>query len=184
MFGRLLRRAAPEDVIAPVVYGAIVAQARNPVFYSDLGVPDTVTGRFEMVVLHLGLLLDRLQGTEADKTLGQKVFDLYCIDMDRSLRELGVGDLAVPKRMRKMTEAFYGRARAYRQAMADGGDTLHEAIARNVFGGDASASGSAPLAAYARASAAALSVTPSAVIAAGSVPFAAITSGADARAAV
>jgi cytochrome b pre-mRNA-processing protein 3 len=163
MFGRLLRRATPEDAIATRVYGAIVAQARNPFFYSDLGVPDTVTGRFEMVVLHVVLVLDRLQGDDREKALGQKIFDLYCVDMDRSLRELGIGDLGVPKRMRKMTEAFYGRTRAYRAGLAKGDAALlAAAIARNVFAGQGQGAGT--LAAYTLASAGALAGTPTAAL--------------------
>ena len=163
MFGRLLRRAIPEDAIATRVYGAIVAQARNPAFYSDLGVPDTVTGRFEMVVLHVVLVLDRLQGNEAERALAQKIFDLYCVDMDRSLRELGIGDLGVPKRMRKMTEAFYGRARVYREGLTQGDvASLAAAILRNVFAGEAPGAG--PLAAYMIASTGTLAGTPTAAL--------------------
>ena len=96
MFGRLFRRETGADAIASTLYGAIVAQARNPIFYEELGVPDTVSGRFEMVVLHVVLVLERLE----DKAMGQRIFDLYCKDMDQSLREMGVGDLGVPKRMK------------------------------------------------------------------------------------
>src|SRR5665213_3599039 len=136
MFDRLLRRPRPEADIAARLYGAIVAQARQPVFYDRLGVADTVTGRFEMVVLHLGLVIDRLQRDEGERALAQAVFDLFCTDMDRSLRELGFGDLGVPHRMKKMTEAFYGRARAYREAVASGDRAaLVAAVERNVFSG-------------------------------------------------
>src|SRR5665213_3270052 len=118
LFDRLLRRPRPEADIAARLYGAIVAQARQPVFYESFGVADTVTGRFEMVVLHVSLVIDRLQRDEGERALAQAVFDLYCVDMDRSLRELGIGDLGVPHRMKKMIEAFYGRARVYREAVA------------------------------------------------------------------
>ncbi len=135
MFDRLLRRGRPEADIAARLYGAIVAQARQPAFYEHLGVADTVTGRFEMVVLHLSLMIDRLQPD--DGGLAQTVFDLYCVDMDRSLRELGIGDLGVPHRMKKMTEAFYGRSRAYREAIAKADRAaLVAAVERNVFSGD------------------------------------------------
>ncbi len=130
MFGRLFRRETGADAIASTLYGAIVAQARNPIFYEELGVPDTVSGRFEMVVLHVVLVLERLE----DKAMGQRIFDLYCKDMDQSLREMGVGDLGVPKRMKKMAEAFYGRSAAYRSALsARDSHGLATAIARNVF---------------------------------------------------
>jgi cytochrome b pre-mRNA-processing protein 3 len=159
VFGRLFRRAPESDAIAAAVYGAIVAQARHPALYADFGVADTVDGRFEMVVLHTVLVLDRLQGSEADRTAAQGIFDLFCTDMDRSLRELGVGDLGVPKRMKQMTERFYGRAAAYRAALAAADrPALADALSRNVFGGPAA--GAAPLAAYVLASWEALAAAP------------------------
>jgi cytochrome b pre-mRNA-processing protein 3 len=118
------------------LYGTIVAQARAPVFYDHYAVPDTVNGRFEMIVLHLILLLRRLE-TESRpvRRLGQGVFDLFCRDMDGNLREMGVGDLAVPRRMRRIGDAFYGRQSAYAAALdAAGGEPLRNALARNVFG--------------------------------------------------
>ncbi|HVZ14544.1 MAG TPA: ubiquinol-cytochrome C chaperone family protein [Bauldia sp.] len=135
MLGRLFRRDREGQAIATALYGAIVAQARTPALYTDFAVADTVTGRFEMVVLHLILVLDRIAAEGAgEAALGQAVFDLYCTDMDRSLRELGFGDLGVPRRMKKMAQAFYGRAGAYRQAIAaDDRNALAAAIARNVF---------------------------------------------------
>lgn len=176
LFDRLLRRPRPEADIAARLYGAIVAQARQPVFYERFGVSDTVTGRFEMVVLHVSLVLDRLQNDDSERTLAQAVFDLYCVDMDRSLRELGFGDLGVPHRMKKMTEAFYGRARAYREALA-GGDraALVAAVARNVFGGEGTHA--AALADYMLASAATLAKTASADLPAFADPAAFATPG-------
>jgi cytochrome b pre-mRNA-processing protein 3 len=76
------------------LYGTIVAQARMPCFYRDYAVPDTLRGRFELIVLHLALLLDRLAADPAMRKLGQAVFDQFCRDMDHNLREIGVGDLA------------------------------------------------------------------------------------------
>ena len=162
MFARLFRRDTESGAIASALYGAIVAAARRPALYSGLGVADTVEGRFEMVVLHTVLVLDRLEKAKApEQAVGQKVFDLYCVDMDRSLRELGIGDLGVPKRMKKMTEGFYGRAAAYRAAIAAGDrEALAAAIARNVFPGEAEAPGATPLAAYVLASAAAIAAAP------------------------
>jgi cytochrome b pre-mRNA-processing protein 3 len=156
MFGRLFRRDNEADAIASALYGAIVAQARNPALYTDFGVADTVTGRFEMVTLHVILVLERLAPLgEAAQPLGQRIFDLYVLDMDRSLRELGIGDLGVPKRMKKMAQAFFGRHEAYREALAAGDAArLADAISRNVYGG--SDGGAAPgLAAYVLASRAA-----------------------------
>ncbi|HVY20226.1 MAG TPA: ubiquinol-cytochrome C chaperone family protein [Bauldia sp.] len=153
MLGRLFRRDSAAGAIASALYGAIVAQARAPALYTDFGVPDTVTGRFEMVTLHVILMLDRLEREgEAGRPLGQAVFDLYVKDMDRSLRELGIGDLGVPKRMKKMAEAFYGRHDAYRQALAAGDrQRMAEAVARNVYP-DGNRNAAAALADYSLAS--------------------------------
>jgi cytochrome b pre-mRNA-processing protein 3 len=129
-----LRRRRAEGTIG-AVYGAIVAQARHPAFYRDYGVPDTTTGRFEMIVVHLALVLRRLVGAPGGTgPLGQGVFDAFCRDMDGNLREMGVGDLAVPKEMWRMAEAFYGRAAAYDRALDMGDATaLAQALGRNVF---------------------------------------------------
>ena len=118
----LFRRSARPGTIS-ALYGAIVAQARLPGFYRDYAVPDTVKGRFDLIVLHLALVLDRLAEVPALRGLGQGIFDRFCQDMDHNLREMGVGDLTVPKQMRRMGEAFYGRAKAYREALAAGDRT-------------------------------------------------------------
>jgi len=126
------------------LYGMIVAQARLPVFYTVYGVPDTVEGRFELIVLHLVLLLSRLgrrNGTAASsirgkgRTVGQQLFDAFCRDLDDNLREMGVGDLAVPRQMRRFGEAFYSRQAAYHAALAAAdGRELEKVLARNIFG--------------------------------------------------
>ena len=132
------------------LYGMIVAQARLPVFYSIYGVPDTVDGRFELILLHLCLLLRHSDTDDAERELGQQVFDLFCRDMDQNLREMGVGDLSVPKEMRRIGEAFYGRASAYEAALASSNtETLRKVLARNVFGQEnPEPAGAARLAAY------------------------------------
>ena len=131
----LFRRPARPDTIS-TLYGMIVAQARLPQLYRDYAVPDTVNGRFDLIVLHLALVLDRLAGDDQLRALGQGVFDRFCQDMDNNLREMGVGDLAVPKEMRRLGEAFYGRAQAYRAALAaDDDEALAETLARNIYGG-------------------------------------------------
>ena len=124
-----------QEATIEALYGAIVAQARMPVFYRDYGVPDTVNGRFDMIVLHLALFLDRMEaGSEAMRTQGQAVFDLFCREMDGHLREAGISDLKVPKEMQQMAQAFYGRRSVYREALAAPGNrTLAEAIARNIY---------------------------------------------------
>ena len=132
------------------IYGMIVTQAREPMFYTDLGVPDTVNGRFDLLLLHLWLLLRRLR-TAADGTaLSQALFDRFCEDMDDNLREMGIGDQVVPKRMRAFGEAFYGRTKAYDEATDAGGEALASAISKNILGGTEPGP-ARRLAAYARA---------------------------------
>lgn len=135
MFNRLFRRDRHQDDTAHLLYGVIVAQARSPGFYADLGVPDSVDGRFEMLVLHMVLLMRRLKsGGEVARAIGQRVFDHFCQDMDHSLRELGVGDLKVPKQMRKVGEAYFGRAATYEPSLQSGNTALlAEAICRTVL---------------------------------------------------
>jgi cytochrome b pre-mRNA-processing protein 3 len=148
MIFQLFRHTPRDDTIASL-YGMIVAQARMPAFYQSYGVPDTVNGRFEMVVLHTILLVARL-GAEREGDRGQAVFDLFCQDMDANLREMGVGDLSVPPNMRRIGEAFYGRQTAYAAALtAEDPDRLVAALARNVYGSEPGA-GAARLAAYVR----------------------------------
>jgi cytochrome b pre-mRNA-processing protein 3 len=157
MLFHLFRPVSRAPIIASL-YGTIVAQARAPIFYRSYGVPDTVNGRFEMMALHTVLLLRRLE-QEADplRRLGQEVFDRFCRDLDDSLREMGVGDLAVPRRMRRLGEAFYGRQQAYAAALAETDDApLAAALERNVFAGALAAGNACRMAAYVRAAASVL----------------------------
>jgi cytochrome b pre-mRNA-processing protein 3 len=128
LFGR--KKADPSEAL----YGAIVAAARQPKFYAEWLVPDTLDGRFDVLVLHVFLVLDRLRGfgAEAD-VLRQALTDRFFAQMDSALREVGVGDLAVGKKVRKMAEAFFGRSTAYTNAMAKGELEMSEALARNVY---------------------------------------------------
>ncbi|MDR3465876.1 MAG: ubiquinol-cytochrome C chaperone family protein [Xanthobacteraceae bacterium] len=146
---RLLNPRTPSRRTIEIIYGMIVAQAREPVFYQALNVPDTVNARFDMVVLHLWLILRRLRALEAGGELSQALFDRFCRDMDANLREMGVGDLTVPKRMKKFGEAFYGRTAAYDAVLDQGGDALAEALARNILNSN-DAARAAGLAAYVR----------------------------------
>ncbi|MGH7880699.1 MAG: ubiquinol-cytochrome C chaperone family protein [Candidatus Binataceae bacterium] len=168
----LFRRDARPDTIS-TLYGMIVAQARMPCFYRDYGVADTVNGRFDLLVLHLALVLDRLANEAAFRGFGQKLFDLFCQDMDRNLREMGVGDLSVPKEMRRVGEAFYGRAQAYRSALAACDDSaLIATLQRNIHGGLAAEGGAAPrLAAYMREALRDLAAQAPATIAGGVLRF-------------
>lgn len=124
------------------LYAAVVAQARHPAFYTAGGVADTIDGRFDLVLLHLALAIDRLR--EADRSIapaGQALFERFVADMDATLRESGVGDLAVPKRMKRIGEAFYGRFDAYTRARDQA--RLAAAIGRNVYAGSAARAGDA-----------------------------------------
>ncbi|MDE2380016.1 ubiquinol-cytochrome C chaperone family protein [Bradyrhizobium sp.] len=167
-------RLAPRGTIE-AIYGMIVTQAREPIFYRDLGVPDTVNGRFDLLLLHLWLLLRRLRTAPDSTALAQALFDRFCEDMDDNLREMGVGDQTVPKRMRAFGEAFYGRSMAYDQAMDEGGEALAAAISRNLLSRNV-LDGGAPaearrLAAYARAADAELERTDAAVLLGASFTF-------------
>jgi cytochrome b pre-mRNA-processing protein 3 len=131
----------------------IVAQARRPAFYADYGVADTPAGRFDMILLRLILFVRRLRAEPAPiRALGQGVFDLFCRDMDHNFREMGIGDLSVPKHMQRVAEAFYGRAAAYDQAIqATGEEQLAAVLARNIFpGSGAPSAGAHRLARYVR----------------------------------
>jgi cytochrome b pre-mRNA-processing protein 3 len=118
------------------VYGDIVTAARRPELYSDMGVPDTVMGRFDALALHVALVLRRLSKlpTPAD-SLAQDTVDRFFADLDAALREIGIGDVSVPKKVKKLGQAFYGRAQAYDHALRDEADVheLEEALARNVL---------------------------------------------------
>ncbi len=157
-------RRGPNNRNIHALYGAIVAQARLPCFYTLYGVADSVEGRFELIVLHMVLLLRRLDRQESaypgahrplDQAVGQPLFDAFCRDLDDNLREMGVGDLAVPREMRRFGEAFYGRQAAYNAAFAAGeAHELEKALARNIFGAIDTDDRAGRLARYARAAAA------------------------------
>ncbi|GLQ07651.1 ubiquinol-cytochrome C chaperone family protein [Sneathiella chinensis] len=116
------------------LYTAIVNQARQPDFYLRGEVPDTVDGRFEMIVLHTYLVLRRLKREGEDMAgLSQALFDQLFADMDQSLREIGVGDLSVGKRIKEMATLFYGRVAAYDTALDGGEETLEDALRRNHY---------------------------------------------------
>ncbi len=120
---------------AKSLYRGAVAQARQPSFYTHYQVPDSVDGRFEMIALHCYMIMRRLQ-VAGDIKLSQALFDAFFVQMDRSLREMGVGDLGVPKHMKRMMQGFNGRLKAYEAALdMQGDDTLLvEALMRNVYG--------------------------------------------------
>ena len=142
-------RLAPRGTIE-AIYGMIVTQAREPLFYRDLAVPDTVNGRFDLLLLHLWMVLRHLRTLPGGAELSQALFDHFCADMDANLREMAVGDLTVPKKMQALGEAFYGRSAAYDMALTDNAEALAQAICRNVLDGQHLES-ARRLAAYAQA---------------------------------
>ncbi|QTL02623.1 ubiquinol-cytochrome C chaperone [Aquabacter sp. L1I39] len=168
---KLFRRNKTPDTIERL-YGAIVAQARQPAFYMELGVPDTVEGRFELLLLHTFLVCHRLKGEgEAGQDMSQKVFDAFLDDMDRTLREMGIGDLSVPKRMKKIGQAFYGRTAAYDAALTGGVQALRDALARNVLEADPSLPQAHALATYVEAARDGLAAQPMARFSNGEAAF-------------
>jgi cytochrome b pre-mRNA-processing protein 3 len=172
MISFAFRRSRRDPRIA-ALYGTIVAQARHPAFYRDYGVPDTVSARIDMIIMHLVLVLRRLHQTpESGKAMGQELFDMFCNDMDDNFREMGVGDLKVPKEMRRIAEAFYGRAKIYDAAL-DGGDAaaLASALGRNVFGTPDLPLGARRLAAYMKVSLQALNAREDAMLLGGELAF-------------
>ncbi|MEQ9635243.1 MAG: ubiquinol-cytochrome C chaperone family protein [Devosia marina] len=164
------KKTATEPVYA--VYNSIVAQSRRPVLYAQWGVPDTVTGRFDMISLHMALLFRRLRnGPDGSREFSQSVFDLFFKDMDRSLREMGVSDLGVPKKIQKMGNIFFGLLAAMNDAMdRNDADALASVLARNVFDGQDTPELRA-LADYVFACDAELATQPIDAITAGSVRF-------------
>lgn len=165
------RKASRNSVRA--VYGSIVAAARHEKPYAEWGVPDSVDGRYDMIILHAVLVLERLSsGDAAVQAFAQALTDEVFADMDRSLREMGVGDLSVGKKVRRMAEMFYGRAQAYRPLFRAGDRTgLVEALGRNVFAGAESSEGAGRLAEYSLAALAHLQERPIEPILSGTVEF-------------
>lgn len=131
-FSHFRKPPAPLRGTIEAMYGMIVAQAREPLFYRDLAVPDTVDGRFDMLLLHLWLVLRHMSPRDE---LSQGLFDRFCSDMDDNLRELGTSDMKVPKMMREFGSAFYGRTKAYDVALGSGGEALAAALSKNIYGG-------------------------------------------------
>ncbi len=118
---------------AEEIYHSALAQARAAGFYGPGRIPDTVEGRFEVLMLHVFFVVDALGARPDAAGLSQEVFDAFFSDMDAALREMGVGDLSVAKKIKAMSEAFYGRAKAYREGLAEGDEALAAALARNLF---------------------------------------------------
>ena len=125
----------PLSAEAARAYDGIVAQARQPYFYLEAGVPDTLDGRFDLIVLHAFLVMHRTAGHGAKaEQFNQALFDVMFRDMEANLRTIGVSDLRVGKKVKQMAQAFYGRCVAYREALkTDRDDTVAEALRRNLY---------------------------------------------------
>lgn len=173
LFKGFSRRKRPLRAAA-ALYDALREQARAPAFYAPDRAPDTLDGRFDMLSLHLWLVLSRLRaggGELAD--LAQALFDHAFDDVDAALREMGVGDTVIAKRIAALTERFYGRVKAYDDAAAaeagsaPAGDALAEALARNVRRVEVATPADTALAAYVRAAASGLAEAPAAALASG-----------------
>jgi cytochrome b pre-mRNA-processing protein 3 len=128
-------RRNPSQEAAERAYLRVVEQARLPVFFTEFEVPDTLDGRFELICLHAFLFLHRLKTERPGSTaLGQRFFDTMFADFDRSLREIGTGDLSVGRQVKRMAEGFYGRIQAYETGLDADGEALDTALARNLYG--------------------------------------------------
>lgn len=156
-----LFRTRPRARLGPLLYEAAVSQARDPNFYTRLGVADRIDARFELYTLHVLLLVMRLRDEgERGAEVGQDLFNTYVSALDNALRELGVGDISVGKKMRKLGEALYGRMTAWETPLRDGdAEGLAAGLARNVYESEAADVATA-LTAYVLASRARLAAQP------------------------
>ena len=171
MFTRF--RRDPVREAAELAYRRVVEQARQPGFFIDCGVPDTLDGRFELICLHAFLYLHRLKREQPQAApLGQRFFDAMFADFDRSLREMGTGDLSVGREINRMAQAFYGRVAAYEQGLTADDAALQAALARNLFGTAPPTAGRIEaMAGYLRGAAARLSRQAAADLLAGRISF-------------
>jgi cytochrome b pre-mRNA-processing protein 3 len=171
-----LRSRALERRKAGQLYGAVVAQAREPVFYRALGVADRPEGRYEMIVLHLFLLLERLRAdAPAANARAREVIEAFVADMDDCMRESGVGDLTVPKKVKRAAAGLYERASAYRAALAEPDPAaLAASLAEHALQAAGSRPAAVALAAYVRQAATELARQSAADLLAGQVSFPAI----------
>ncbi len=167
-----------DEAAAHNLYTALVTMSRRPALYTDGGVADTVDGRFDLIVLHLYLAIERLRREPADtpaRRVETPLLEVFFADMDQALREMGVGDLSVGRRVHDMAGAFFGRIQAYEAALAayDGGGgpgPLSDAIRRNLYRGEERAEAGRWMAPYILALRTALAAVPVKDLLAGRLP--------------
>ena len=153
------RRRAERSRRAGELYGGVVTAARQPFFYKDMGVPDTPEGRFELVALHLFLALEALkQRGPQQLEVTRQTIEAFVSDMDDCMREMGVGDFTVPKKVKRAAAAFYERAGAYRRGLSEAQKSvLEKSLSTYVFAGrQEDGNGLSALAGYVRNAASAL----------------------------
>jgi cytochrome b pre-mRNA-processing protein 3 len=164
-----------QTTAAQALYERLVAQARQPEFFADLGVPDNLDGRFETLALHAFLALSRIKAelTEEAGGLAQALFDIFFVDMDRSLREMGASDLGVGRRVKAMAQGLYGRIQAYERGLREGDPVLEPALRRNLYGtvAEPRATDLASMAHYLRCQDRALAAQPISELLAGHIAF-------------
>ncbi len=174
-------RPTGESRAASALYAAIVQQARDPAFFTSLGVPDSVDGRFETLGLHAFLVLHRfkVERSDAAARMSRTLLEIFVADMDRSLREMGAADLGVGRRVKAMAQALYGRIKAYEDGLGERGDAaLEVALRRNLYGTlrEVRPADLAAVAAYVRRQHAALAAQPFPELQAGRIQFAPVGS--------
>jgi cytochrome b pre-mRNA-processing protein 3 len=158
----VFRRKDPEEAFAAALYLRTAEHARAPELFEACGIPDTLDGRFDALALHAALMIDRLRREPDGEALAQAFFDAMFRHLDLTLREIGVQDLGVGRRIKVMAEGLHGRALAYRQALGGGPTSLGDVLRRNAYGGSspADAQAVARLEAHVRRCAERLATTP------------------------
>lgn len=134
LFSKLFSRSA-EVRTAQALYGALVGQARRAEFFSGTGIPDTANGRFELLALHMFLVMHRLRAAADCTPLARALSEVAVVDIDRNLREMGVGDLSVGRKVKQLTQSLYGRYGAYAAGLEGDDDALAAALRRNLYAG-------------------------------------------------
>ncbi|WP_224405378.1 ubiquinol-cytochrome C chaperone family protein [Afifella sp. IM 167] len=172
MKGFFARFSAPRQTPAETLFAAVVNASRQRALYEEYGVADTVDGRFEMLAMHLFACVHSLtRGPDPDPELARDTAEVFVQEMDATFRDLGVSDKRIPRRMKAIFSTYGGRLGAYGAALSGEGETLEEAISRNIFEAEADPALADRLAAYLRGVLAALEAAPGAAFRQGRPPF-------------